>query len=109
MEYLVKHRTTYRYLQDVSYSCHLAHLNVRETPNQHVFSSTVSLDPEPASRERRTPSARSMAASSRTRTVLTAMSRSPGCRHSLLCTCREERAGVVLIPAVGEVIRTRWI
>jgi transglutaminase-like putative cysteine protease len=53
MEYLVKHRTTYRYLQDVSYSCHLAHLNVRETPNQHVFSSTVSLDPEPASRDQR--------------------------------------------------------
>jgi transglutaminase-like putative cysteine protease len=53
MEYLVRHRTTYRYLQDVSYSCHLAHLRLRETPNQHVFSSVVSLDPEPASRENR--------------------------------------------------------
>jgi transglutaminase-like putative cysteine protease len=53
MEYLVKHRTSYRYLQDVSYSCHLAHLHLRETPNQHVFSSTVTLDPDPASREQR--------------------------------------------------------
>ncbi len=26
MEYQVRHRTTYRYLQDVSHSWHLAHL-----------------------------------------------------------------------------------
>jgi transglutaminase-like putative cysteine protease len=53
MEYLVRHRTTYRYLQDVSYSCHLAHLRLRDTPGQHVFTTTVSLDPEPASRDMR--------------------------------------------------------
>ena len=53
MEYLVRHRTTYRYLQDVSYSCHLAHLHVRETELQHVFDSQVTLDPIPASREQR--------------------------------------------------------
>jgi len=53
MEYLVKHRTTYRYLQDVSYSCHLAHLHLRETPCQHVLASDVSLKPEPAAREQR--------------------------------------------------------
>jgi transglutaminase-like putative cysteine protease len=53
MEYLVRHRTTYRYLQDVSYSCHLAHLHLRETQNQHVLVSTVLLKPEPANLERR--------------------------------------------------------
>ena len=53
MEYLVKHRTTYRYLQDVSYSCHLAHLRPRDTPSQQVFSTEVSLDPTPAARDRR--------------------------------------------------------
>ena len=53
MEYLVKHRTTYRYLQDVSYSCHLAHLGLRETLHQQVISSQLSLDPPPASRSKR--------------------------------------------------------
>jgi transglutaminase-like putative cysteine protease len=53
MEYLVRHRTVYRYLQDVSYSCHLAHLHLRETPNQHVLVGTVSLKPEPTSLDRR--------------------------------------------------------
>jgi transglutaminase-like putative cysteine protease len=53
MEYFVRHRTTYRYLQDVSYSCHLAHLRPRETANQHVFVSEVTLSPLPASRIRR--------------------------------------------------------
>ncbi|HWY60469.1 MAG TPA: transglutaminase family protein [Rhizomicrobium sp.] len=53
MEYLVRHRTTYRYLQDVSYSCHLAHLHPRETPLQHVFTSEVTLAPDPASRAQR--------------------------------------------------------
>jgi transglutaminase-like putative cysteine protease len=53
MEYLVRHRTTYRYQQDVSYSCHLAHLHVRETELQHVLGSQVTLDPVPASREQR--------------------------------------------------------
>ena len=53
MEYLVRHRTTYRYLQDVSYSCHLAHLRPRETPGQQVFTTDVTLTPEPAARDRR--------------------------------------------------------
>ena len=53
MEYLVRHRTTYRYLQDVSYSCHLAHLRPRETPGQQVFTTDVTLTPEPATRDRR--------------------------------------------------------
>jgi transglutaminase-like putative cysteine protease len=53
MEYFVRHRTTYRYLQDVSYSCHLAHLRPRETANQHVFVSEVTLNPAPASRAKR--------------------------------------------------------
>ena len=53
MEYLVRHRTTYRYLQDVSYSCHEAHLGLRETQLQQVISSELTLDPPPASRSRR--------------------------------------------------------
>jgi len=53
MEYFVRHRTTYRYLQDVSYSCHLAHLRPRETTNQHVFVSEVTLNPTPGSRAKR--------------------------------------------------------
>jgi transglutaminase-like putative cysteine protease len=53
MEYLVRHRTHYRYLQDVSYSCHLTHLHLRETPHQHVLVSVVALKPEPASLDRR--------------------------------------------------------
>ena len=53
MEYFVRHRTTYRYLQDVSYSCHLAHLGLRNAPLQQVISSEITLDPPPASRARR--------------------------------------------------------
>jgi transglutaminase-like putative cysteine protease len=53
MEYFVRHRTTYRYLQDVSYSSHLAHLTPRETTNQHVLASDVALTPTPASRVQR--------------------------------------------------------
>jgi len=50
MEYLVRHRTTYRYLQDVSHSWHLAHLRPRGTPLQTVHDSKVSLSLEAASR-----------------------------------------------------------
>ena len=50
MEYLVRHRTTYRYLQDVSHSWHLAHLRPRATPFQSVQQSSVSLSLEAASR-----------------------------------------------------------
>lgn len=41
MEYAVRHRTTYRYLQNVSYSCHLAHLTPRETAVQRVAKSHI--------------------------------------------------------------------
>ena len=50
MEYFVRHRTTYRYLQDVSHSWHLAHLRPRATPLQSVHDSSITLSLEPASR-----------------------------------------------------------
>jgi transglutaminase-like putative cysteine protease len=50
MEYTVRHRTTYRYLQDVAQSWHLAHLILRPTPSQTVQESRVTLTPEAASR-----------------------------------------------------------
>ena len=50
MEYFVRHRTTYRYLQDVSHSWHLAHLRPRNTPLQSVHDSAITLSLEPASR-----------------------------------------------------------
>jgi len=53
MEYMVRHRTTYRYLQDVSHSWHLAHLRLRTTPNQQVHASAVTLSLETASRSAR--------------------------------------------------------
>jgi len=53
MEYFVRHRTTYRYLQDVSHSWHLAHLRLRATPLQSVQDSRISLSLEPASRAAR--------------------------------------------------------
>ena len=45
MEYLVRHRTTYRYLQDVSHSWHLAHLRPRATPLQAVHDSSITPEP----------------------------------------------------------------
>jgi transglutaminase-like putative cysteine protease len=53
MEYRVRHRTTYRYLQDVAQSCHLAHLMLRTTPHQTVEASHVSLSPDAAARAAR--------------------------------------------------------
>jgi transglutaminase-like putative cysteine protease len=50
MDYLVRHRTTYRYLQDVSHSWHLAHLRPRSTPHQNVHDSNISLSLAPATR-----------------------------------------------------------
>lgn len=50
MEYHVRHRTTYRYLQDVSHSWHLAHLRPRATPLQAVHDSSITLSLEPATR-----------------------------------------------------------
>jgi transglutaminase-like putative cysteine protease len=50
MDYLVRHRTTYRYLQDVSHSWHLAHLRPRSTPTQDVHDSNIRLSLAPATR-----------------------------------------------------------
>ncbi|GAA0554188.1 transglutaminase-like putative cysteine protease [Rhizomicrobium palustre] len=51
MEYFVRHRTAYRYLQDVSSSCHLAHLLPRSTPRQSVTESKLIFSPEPQRNE----------------------------------------------------------
>jgi len=50
MEYSVRHRTTYRYLQGVAQSWHLSHLLLRQTPHQTVQESHVTLNLEAASR-----------------------------------------------------------
>jgi len=50
MRYLVRHRTTYRYTQDVAYSHHLLHLAPRESASQDV--TNYSLDVSPASNTR---------------------------------------------------------
>ena len=47
MEYSVRHRTTYRYMQDVSYSRHLVHLAPRETPTQRLAAFKLGLTPSP--------------------------------------------------------------
>jgi transglutaminase-like putative cysteine protease len=52
-EYFVRHRTTYRYIQDVSHSWHLAHLKLRDTAVQTVHDSTVTLSLDAASRVER--------------------------------------------------------
>jgi transglutaminase-like putative cysteine protease len=53
MQYRVRHRTTYRYLQDVSQSWHMAHLLPRTTPVQSVEARHVTLTPEAGSRAER--------------------------------------------------------
>jgi len=53
MQYRVRHRTTYRYLQDVSQSWHMAHLLPRQTPLQSVEARHVTLTPEAGSRAER--------------------------------------------------------
>jgi len=50
MDFKVRHRTTYRYMQDVSHSWHLAHLRLRTTPAQTVHDSNLTFSVEPASR-----------------------------------------------------------
>jgi transglutaminase-like putative cysteine protease len=50
MDYFVRHRTTYRYVQDVSQSWHIAHLTLRDTPLQRVAQSVLSFDHEVATR-----------------------------------------------------------
>ena len=53
MDFKVRHRTTYRYHQDVSHSWHLAHLRLRTTPAQTVHDSTLTFSLELANREAR--------------------------------------------------------
>ena len=53
MEYRVRHRTSYRYLQDVAQSWHVAHLLLRSTPTQSVATTHVTLTPEAGSRVER--------------------------------------------------------
>ena len=53
MEYRVRHRTTYLYLQPVAQSQHLLHLVPRPTHRQRVVSSRVAVVPEPTHRTRR--------------------------------------------------------
>ncbi len=50
MDYVVRHRTTYRYLQSVSYSCHLAHLTPRGTAIQRVADSELKISVAPTRR-----------------------------------------------------------
>jgi len=45
MRYSVRHRTTYRYMQDVAYSHHLLHLAPRETSTQHVENYSLTISP----------------------------------------------------------------
>jgi transglutaminase-like putative cysteine protease len=47
MEYAVRHRTTYRYMQDVSYSRHLVHLAPRETATQRLVNFRLAVTPAP--------------------------------------------------------------
>jgi transglutaminase-like putative cysteine protease len=47
MEYAVRHRTTYRYMQDVSYSRHLLHLAPRETGSQRLTQFRLAVSPSP--------------------------------------------------------------
>jgi len=54
MDYFVRHRTTYRYVQDVTQSWHLAHLRLRDTQHQSVTSSEVTMNLEPANLASRT-------------------------------------------------------
>jgi transglutaminase-like putative cysteine protease len=53
MVYFVRHRTTYRYLQDVSLSWHIAHLHLRDTPRQTVTSMALTLSLDPSGRAAR--------------------------------------------------------
>jgi transglutaminase-like putative cysteine protease len=53
MEYTVRHRTTYRYAQDVSSSHHLVHLAPRETATQQVSSFDLTVSPKSAQHTRR--------------------------------------------------------
>lgn len=53
MDYFVRHRTTYRYLHEVSFSQHMVHLEPRATSFQAVKKVKVEVSPKPAIRTRR--------------------------------------------------------
>ena len=53
MDYSIRHSTTYRYMQDVSYSRHLVHLTPRDTATQQVKKFRLSVSPGSAQRIRR--------------------------------------------------------
>jgi transglutaminase-like putative cysteine protease len=53
MEYIVRHMTRSRYLQDVSYSRHVVHLAPRPTTRQDIRSFDLTVTPAPAQRVRR--------------------------------------------------------
>jgi transglutaminase-like putative cysteine protease len=50
MEFSVRHRTTYRYLQEVAQSHHLLHLEPRQTAAQTVSEARIQVSPAPARR-----------------------------------------------------------
>lgn len=54
MEYSVRHRTTYRYMQEVSHSRHLVHLAPRDTTTQRVKDFKLLVTPSTALRTSRT-------------------------------------------------------
>lgn len=53
MEYRVRHRTTYRYLQPVAQSQHLLHLAPRSTARQTVVETRITVTPPPTRRTER--------------------------------------------------------
>ncbi|BBK39123.1 transglutaminase [Allostella sp. ATCC 35155] len=53
MEYRVRHRTTYHYLQPVAQSQHLLHLAPRATPRQTVVGTHIAITPPPTRRTER--------------------------------------------------------
>ena len=53
MDYSVRHRTTYRYAQEVSYSHHLVHLAPRDTAHQQVKAFELIVAPKSAHQTRR--------------------------------------------------------
>jgi transglutaminase-like putative cysteine protease len=50
MEFSIRHRTTYRYLQEVAQSHHLLHLEPRQTAAQTVSEARIQVSPAPARR-----------------------------------------------------------
>lgn len=53
MEFAVRHRTIYRYLQEVAHSHHVLHLQPRESAAQSVRDALIEVSPAPARRMKR--------------------------------------------------------